>query len=623
MSSERFEDMAPAGAGAGGYPAADPVPAAGPDTASEQGRDEAATTDPTRDPAIIAALSALAEDDRHEVDDPDPASFTGAGLPLEDTPANGRDGIAVPAAHAAPAAPAGQTTPVGQAVADPADPVGAHSASGSTAAGAAVADAAGAGASAADATSVITPGLQSDSDQAPIPGPVPGQAPDAGSPDPAGDAVELDHIEVAALNSGASPAQTLPFAPVMPTARTSAAATDRMSGAAKGTGALAWGARTDVGLVRAHNEDSFVIRFPLFAVADGMGGHEGGEVASTIAVTALADAAPSLPDDALLGAAIESANAAVIDGAVRGVGRPGMGTTCTAVVIDGTRMAVGHVGDSRCYLLHAGKLVRVTHDHSYVEELVVAGEITPEEARIHPNRSIITRALGSDPNMKADHFMVDVSHGDRVLLCSDGLSSMVTDDVIEEAMVCSPAPQTCADSLVDLALKAGGHDNVTCVVVDVKDDGVASRALKAHLRNIGMFLAALVVVLLVTWAALSAVSQRYWYVADSNGYVALYRGIPGLPSQLGLSKLVETSSVRSDLLSDAVEQRLASGITFGSEGEARGAIASYQDQVSQAGSSSSGAGSSSTASAAAGSSSTASAAAGSSPTADATGAGGE
>ena len=597
MSSERYDTMAQAGADAEGYPVASPSPAAEfkpesapvvPASASEQGRDEAAITDPTRDPAIIAALSALAEDDAREVDDPDPASFTGAGLPLEDTPANGRDGVA----GADPAAPAGVTNVEGTPVST--------------------------GASPADATSAVDPAAD--------PGATPNASATSASPaapqDPADATAELDHIEVAALNSGASPAQTLPFAPVMPTARTSAAATDRMSGAAKGTGALAWGARTDVGLIRSHNEDSFVIRFPLFAVADGMGGHEGGEIASTIAVTALADAAPSAPDDALLGAAIETANAAVIDGAVRGVGRPGMGTTCTAVVIDGTRMAVGHVGDSRCYLLHAGKLVRVTHDHSYVEELVVAGEITPEEARIHPNRSIITRALGSDPNMKADHFMVDVSHGDRVLLCSDGLSSMVTDDVIEEAMVCSPAPQACADSLVDLALRAGGHDNVTCVVIDVKDDGVASRALKAHLRNIGMFLAALAVVLLLTWAALSAVSQRYWYVTDSNGYVALYRGIPGLPSQLGLSELVETSSVKTDLLSDAVEQRLASGIAFGSEGEARGAIASYQEQVSQADSSATSGSSSASASTAAASSEPASSEAPSSSSA-ATSAGGE
>lgn len=178
---------------------------------------------------------------------------------------------------------------------------------------------------------------------------------------------------------------------------------------------LSWAARTDVGLVRSHNEDSYLVRNPLFGVCDGMGGHAAGEVASAIAVRTIASHAPEHADDALMGAAVEAANEAVIQGAETGEGKPGMGCTASCCLIEGTQMAVAHVGDSRIYLLHAGTLVRVTHDHSYVEELVDAGEITADEARVHPSRSIITRALGSDPDMYADHFTLAVERGDRVI----------------------------------------------------------------------------------------------------------------------------------------------------------------------------------------------------------------
>lgn len=377
--------------------------------------------------------------------------------------------------------------------------------------------------------------------------------------------------------------QTMPFTPVAAVATPRPPMTsDHVSGSAKGTGTLAWGSRTDVGLIRDHNEDSFVIRFPLFAVADGMGGHAAGEIASTIAVSSLAEHGPETPDEHALGEAVVQANHAVIDGAANGLGRPGMGTTCTAVVIDGNTMAVGHVGDSRCYLLHAGQLVRVTHDHSYVEELVAAGEITPEEARIHPNRSVITRALGSDPSMKADHFLIDVSRGDRVLLCSDGLSSMVTDDAIEEAMVSTATPQSCADALVELALAAGGHDNVTCVVIDIKDDGIASHAFKARMRNVLTGLIVALVVLLATFLCIYGFARNTWYLADVNGYVSLFRGIPGAPSSLGLNDLKESTSIQTSQLSDAVEQRLRTGLLFDSEADARKTLEEYRELTTPA-----------------------------------------
>ena len=201
---------------------------------------------------------------------------------------------------------------------------------------------------------------------------------------------------------------------------------------------LSWGSRTDIGLVRAHNEDSFLVQPPAFAVCDGMGGHAAGEVASSIAVETIGSKLPIHADDVLLGAAVEAANLAVIQGAAEGLGKPGMGCTASCVLVENGKMAIAHVGDSRIYLLHHGTLVRLTHDHSYVEELVDAGEITADEARVHPSRSVITRALGSDPDMYADHFTLDVTAGDRVILCSDGLSSMVEDSEIEAIAFSSP-----------------------------------------------------------------------------------------------------------------------------------------------------------------------------------------
>lgn len=171
-----------------------------------------------------------------------------------------------------------------------------------------------------------------------------------------------------------------------------------------------------------------------------MGGHAAGEVASSIAIETIGQQAPGSADDVLLGAAVESANTSVISAAEQGIGKPGMGCTATAVIIDKNHMAVAHVGDSRAYVLRQGTLVRVTHDHSYVEELVDSGQITADEARTHPSRSIITRALGSDPDMYADHFSLEVGDGDRIILCSDGLSGMIGDGQIESLAVSSATP---------------------------------------------------------------------------------------------------------------------------------------------------------------------------------------
>ena len=342
---------------------------------------------------------------------------------------------------------------------------------------------------------------------------------------------------------------------------------------------ISWGARSDVGLVRGHNEDSFLLRAPLFMVSDGMGGHAAGEVASSIAVETVGEQAPGTADDVLLGAAVESANMSVIEASEQGIGKPGMGCTATAVLIEGNRMAVAHVGDSRAYVLRQGTLVRITHDHSYVEELVDSGQITADEARTHPSRSIITRALGSDPDMYADHFSLEVNDGDRVILCSDGLSSMISDAEIESLAVSSATPQQAADNLVAAALTAGGSDNVTVVVVDVLNDGLADAARKRLLRR-----AAFVSGIIVAFLALSvlfgaALVRSEWYLGFNGSTVGLYRGVNGEFLGIPLSELVGTSSVELSDLPTSVQDQLAQGIRVENEEAGREVIDSYHTQI--------------------------------------------
>jgi len=342
---------------------------------------------------------------------------------------------------------------------------------------------------------------------------------------------------------------------------------------------LVWGARSDVGLVREHNEDSFLVQPPLFAVCDGMGGHEAGEVASFIAVETLESCAPRIADDVLLGEAVEAANTEIIRQAQEGKGKPGMGCTASCMVIENNKIAIAHVGDSRIYLLHKGALVRLTHDHSFVEELVDAGEITADEARVHPSRSIITRALGSDPDMYADHFSLDVSTQDRLIICSDGLSSMIEDSQIESVAISAAHPQTAADNLVAAALEAGGLDNVSVIVVDVKDDGVVQRGRMFHNRRL-MFsgLAALITLLISFVMGLGVINTSY-FLAENNGTVGIYQGIKSHILGIPLYHLSDTTSVEVKDLPTAIQQDLANGLRVDSESDARTTIESYRDQI--------------------------------------------
>lgn len=342
---------------------------------------------------------------------------------------------------------------------------------------------------------------------------------------------------------------------------------------------LAWSARSDVGLVREHNEDSFLVRAPLFAVCDGMGGHAAGEVASTIAVHVIAEQTPAHATDVELGAAIEAANTKVIEGAATGVGEPGMGCTATAAFIEGDKMAVAHVGDSRIYLLNAGNLVRVTHDHSFVEELVDAGEITADEARVHPSRSVITRALGNDPTMYADHFTLGVEKGDRIIICSDGLSSMIDDSDIEALACTSPTPKECTDNLIGAALAAGGSDNVSVVTIDVVDDGVAEQHRRESLKKLRNLLIAIVAVVVAFAIGAAFFINQSWYVGNNLGTVGIYHGIKGSLFSLKLSSLTESTSINVSDLPDSTQKMLSEGIRVSSEEEARTTVESYRSQI--------------------------------------------
>jgi serine/threonine protein phosphatase PrpC len=230
-------------------------------------------------------------------------------------------------------------------------------------------------------------------------------------------------------------------------------------------------AGTDVGMVRSGNEDSLFSGRTVFAVADGLGGHQGGEVASATAVEPLAAldgrefADPEQAAEALAGA-IRAGNAAILE---RAAGTPdlwGMGTTVTAAAVAGDRyLQLAHVGDSRAYLLRDGTLDQLTTDHTVVGELVRRGRLTPEQAAIHPERSILTRAVGLDPNLPVDTpDPLELQPGDQVLLCSDGLTEPVPDDDIAQ-LLATPDGDAACRALIDAANTAGGPDNITVVLV--------------------------------------------------------------------------------------------------------------------------------------------------------------
>jgi serine/threonine protein phosphatase PrpC len=233
-------------------------------------------------------------------------------------------------------------------------------------------------------------------------------------------------------------------------------------------------AGTDVGRLRSGNEDSYFCGRTVFAVADGLGGHQGGEVASAAAIEPLAaldgrELAKPAEAAEVLAAAIREANAAIIDRAAGDPGLWGMGTTVTAAALAGDRhLQLAHVGDSRAYLLRDGSLVQLTTDHTVVGELVRRGRLTPDQAAIHPERSILTRAVGLDPDVPVDTpDPLELHPGDQVLLCSDGLTETIPDPTIADLLTADPDGHATCRSLIDAANQAGGPDNITVVLLRV------------------------------------------------------------------------------------------------------------------------------------------------------------
>jgi len=237
--------------------------------------------------------------------------------------------------------------------------------------------------------------------------------------------------------------------------------------------ALHYAARSDVGLVRQENQDSGYAGPHLLVVADGMGGHAAGDVASSIAIGEIVglDGESHGSDDALdlLAQALHSANSELQQAIGRQPELQGMGTTVTALLRTGNKIAVAHIGDSRAYLLRDGTFTQITHDHSFVQSLVDEGRITEEEAEGHPQRSLVTRVLTGQHDDEPDLAVREARIGDRYLLCSDGLSGFVARDTIQEVLEQAMPPGRTADRLVELAMRAGAPDNVTCIIGDVVD----------------------------------------------------------------------------------------------------------------------------------------------------------
>ncbi len=319
---------------------------------------------------------------------------------------------------------------------------------------------------------------------------------------------------------------------------------------------LVVGAATDVGRVRGHNEDAYLVddQLGLVAVADGMGGHQAGEVASATALEALRAAVTSGEG---IRDAVTSANDAVYDKSTTDERLRGMGTTLTAATLaTGGTLLLGHVGDSRAYLLHDAQLERLTTDHSLVEELIQAGEITPEEAEADPRRSMITRALGIEPDVDVDLVPTQLSNGDRLLFCSDGLTGMVSEDEIRTILTEEHDSNAAARRLIAAANAAGGIDNITVLVVDVVDDDDATAAIPAvtleepteepprptgepapaatqrqgrrrRFWRLVRWALPIVAVIGVAVGVVAWYARNTYYVGSDLGLVAVFRGRPG------------------------------------------------------------------------------------------------
>ncbi len=349
------------------------------------------------------------------------------------------------------------------------------------------------------------------------------------------------------------------------------------------------GVATDTGRVRDHNEDAYIVEPPLYAIADGMGGANAGEVASQLALETIGEmqrAGETTLDDE-----VREANRVVFARSGEDTKFAGMGTTVTAALASAEALHLVHVGDSRAYLLRAGSLRQLTRDHTLVDRMVEAGEISRDEADVHPHRNVLIRALGTEPKVDVDALDLGVLEGDQILICSDGLTDMVTESQIRAILdIGRGAPQDAAERLVRAANRAGGIDNITAIVLEIEpgepDEGTVAEPPAAAeprrripWRPIAIVLTTIVLVL-VAYTLFRSYLDRQWYLGVSNGHVALYQGIPAAPFGIHLSHV----DLETGLDAAKVEQfhyELQDGITFNSREEALTTVQTMQADLQQ------------------------------------------
>lgn len=369
-------------------------------------------------------------------------------------------------------------------------------------------------------------------------------------------------------------------------------------------------AATDIGHVRERNEDRYLVAGPVVAVADGMGGHLGGEVAASLAVQVLERLTER--GEGSLADRVREANRAVFERSVLDRSVAGMGTTLTAAELHGDRARLAHVGDSRAYLFRDGSLTRLTEDHTLVQRMVRDGELTSSEAERHPHRNILTRVVGVEPDVAVDEMELELRAGDRLLLCSDGLTGMLPDERIEAILREEPDPQAAVDLLVAEANAAGGVDNVTVVLVDLAPDGedpdpAAPSGARAGrtatlvdlptsvrpgetrrgsgedrtppgggaraLVRVGVPLGVALGVLVLALVGLRLYLDAQWYVGVADGRVAVYRGIPAAVAGFELHRVVTETEIPADRARTLVLYRnLDEGITAADRAEAEAIV---------------------------------------------------
>ncbi|HET7444127.1 MAG TPA: Stp1/IreP family PP2C-type Ser/Thr phosphatase [Solirubrobacterales bacterium] len=359
--------------------------------------------------------------------------------------------------------------------------------------------------------------------------------------------------------------------------------------------------RTDTGRQRNANEDSVFTRSPLFVVADGMGGAQAGEVASKAAVESFERELPQAAPERVLEETIESANRTIHELARKDPSLAGMGTTTTAAIVDleAEEVAIGHVGDSRAYRFRSGKLEQLTRDHSLVEEMRRKGQLTDAQAEDHPQRSIITRALGPEPEVKVDLQTVPAQPGDVFLICSDGLTTMLDDGHIARLLERASSIEAAVRALVDEANRAGGRDNITVVAFRLEDaaaparepsadaptpasegatligasaeeagltatevrrraaaeaaqkrrEELAAKPKRRRLKTAAKILIPLLIVAALAYGAWYGNRQVWFLGTDDAGRVALYRGLPyELPFGIKLYDERYASPIQTDVL---------------------------------------------------------------------------